>query len=446
MILNKNAHSLKPDERNYLKYINYVFIFGVFLRLFFAIKVVFCVTAHDSGFVSFSPLQINPLGHLGYINYLAEHYAFPEIKPFYPNDIVCQYYHPPVFYIISAIIKNIVNFVGLSDVIAYECIQEINALFSCLCLLFSIKLIDAIDLNLSTKLISVALCAFNPIFIILGVIVNNDCLMTMFCLLALLYTAKWIKESSWKNTILIMCFLVLGILTKTSAILISPAIGGIFIYGFITKKGERLDLLKKFFVFGITSIPLGLSWVIHNYIRFSLPLNYIPSTSTNEIPQNLNNLSRLLLPSLEQLTTLKVDDAHYLNYSNIWGQMFQTMLFDEEILYNPNKIIAISLLWIGIILYITLFVLFICFLLSKAPIAEKILLGISHFGILLMFISFAYQYPCICTVHYRYISVIFVVMVIGSLKYSSDKPKVQKALGILTGIFAFLSSICYILY
>ncbi|MCQ2482954.1 MAG: glycosyltransferase family 39 protein [Clostridia bacterium] len=437
----KKMHNDRTD-----KYVLYVFTAGIIIRIFFALKVIFCVTAHDSGFIDYSPLKIYDIGHLGYINFLSKYKTLPTIELFYPDSIVCQYYHPPVFYVISAIVKSLINNIGLSDVIAYECIQQMNSLFSCLSLLVSKKMIDEIGLTSYPRLIAVALCSFNPIFIILGVIVNNDCLMTLFCLLALLYTAKWIKNSSWKNTMLIMSFLVLGILTKTSAILIAPAIGSIFIYGFITKKHERVALLKKFFVFGITSVPLGLSWIIRNNIKFNLPLNYIPQTAELQIPENLNTFSRMLLPSLKQITTFSVPKEEYLNYTNIWGQMFQTMLFDEGILYNPNKILALVLLWSGIILYLTLFVLFVLYLFSKAPIADKLLLGIAHFGILAMFISFAYQYPCICTVHYRYIAVIFVVMVIGAAKYISSNLKLTKVIGIMTTIFSVSSLLCYLLY
>lgn len=441
---------LKLREQDYKRYAKYVILIAIVFRMLYALKSIFCITDHDIGIIDVSTYELNGVGHLSYIDFLIRNKAFPAVDLNF-TGFPPQFYHPPLFYIVGALIKSIVNSIGLSDVFSYEVIQQVNMIFSCVCLIACVKIIDEFKLSSSTRLLAISICAFNPIFTIIGIELNNDCLMTMFCLFALLYTIRWLKDSSWKNTMLIMVFLVLGMLSKTSAVLIAPAIGAAFLYRLVVSiknKTEIMGLIRKFVVFGVTSIPLGLSWVIRNRILYDVPFNYVPSLPDDQWQYlgNYSPISRILSPSIKQMTSFSTDFADPDNFKNIWGQMLQSMTFDEGILYNPNPILPMVLLWSIAALYLVLLYSFIRYLISKENLAEKLVLGLAHIVLLIMFIAFAYQYPHICTVHYRYIVVAFVVMAIGATKFIEKKNILKRITGILTAISAISFVFAYLLY
>ena len=443
----------KLSQADYKKYTRYLFIFAIVIRQFFALKGIFCITDHDIGLLDMdgSTPILNDVGHLAYVNFLIEHKAFPAIDMNY-TGFPPQFYHPPLFYLIAAFIKVFVTSCNASDVVAYEVIQQVNMIFSCVCLWICKLIMDEIKLSPQSKLIGMAICGFNPIFTIIGAELNNDCLMTMFCLAALLFTIRFLSDTSWKNVMCIMVTLVLAILSKTSGVLIAPAIGAAFIYVFVKKASERKSLFVKYLVFGITSIPLGLSWVVRSYVLYKVPFNYVPVILSKKWQYlgDYSVVSRLLFPSVKQLTTFAPDFYDAESYKNIWGQMLHTMAFDEGILYSPDPVLPLIMLWSILALNVLLVYLFVRFMFSrvnKENVGIKLVFGFTYVVLLVMFILFAYQYPFVCTVHYRYIVAAFVVLAIGSCKYLDSAPeKLVKAFSIVVAVSSVFSALVYILY
>lgn len=435
------------NSTNYRKYAKYILVAAFLIRFIIALSHAFWLYEYDGGLCHLIPLQYYDFGQYGYIKSLAVNKAFPEMVTAASPALGCvsQTYQPPVFYILSALVKILVDSLGFSELIALECIQLMNMMISfcsfCVCL----KMLEEFDFSFVSKLNILILCAFSPIFLLIGLPICNDCLMTFFCLLAILYTLRWRKDPTWKNTLLIMVFLVLGMLTKTSAVLIAPAIGAVFLHRFIKNKNERLMLLRKFVVFAVTSIPLGLSWLIRNKVKYDMSFSFVPKP-WDPLPEDISALSRLGLPSIRQLTNPVVDFFAYREHSNIWGQLFHTFTFPQSIDFKvPSRILAISLLWTGIILYLLLLYLFVRYLISKAPLIDRIFLGTIHFFILFMALVFAFKYPYICSVNFRYIVVIYVVMMFGAFQYVDKNPKYLKIVTTLACLFCLQSFILYIL-
>ena len=137
----------------------------------------------------------------------------------------------------------------------------------------------------------------------------------------------------------------------------------------------------------------------------------------------------------------------------VYGQLVFTAISIILTIFFDVKI-RIEWLKIPFIIIGIIFIVFGFYLDLSAKLKSKLFKNVEEnklitdgvFGILAMFISFAYQYPCICTVHYRYIAVIFVVMVIGAAKYISSNLKLTKVIGIMTTIFSVSSLLCYLLY
>lgn len=438
------------NEKQCRQYIKAIVWFAVILRTLFALKSLFYINAHDAGLEYFSPIQFNNTGHLAYIDYIVKHKSFPAIDITNVLGEPSQFYHPPLFHTIAALVKALVNALGLSDRVAFEVIQQVNMTFSCISLFVCVRILDELALSGKGKILATILCAFNPGFITIGSEMNNDCLMTLFCLLSILYTLRWLKQQTWKNITLIMVFLVLGMLTKTSAVLIAPAIGMAFLYKLITSRDTRIPLIKQYIFFGFTSIPLGLSWVLRNYFRYSVPFNYVPKLTTDSVQYvgNAPLLKRLFVPSIEQLTNSHFDYHKYspVKFSNIWGQMFQTMNLDEGILSNSGRTLTTALNVSSIILYIVLLVMFILYLIRRNRTDERLVLGGTYFSLMIMFVLFAFQYPWICSMSFRYIAVTWVVLAAGAIKYAEKKPRLLLTTSICSFVYSFISIVAYLLF
>ena len=157
------------------------------------------------------------------------------------------------------------------------------------------------------------------------------------------------------------------------------------------------------------SIPLGTSYVLRNWFLFQVPPNYVPNLGPNN-PQYVGSCSvlrRLGLPSIRQLFSARIHWEEPANFCNIWWQTALTMALDEGILVLRNtaqKVCTVLLVWSGAGTVILLLVGTIRSLLSRAvAIPVKLLLGIGYSVLMGSFVVFAFQYPHICTMNFRYI-------------------------------------------
>ena len=443
----RTAERLDPERTAFL-----IILITSIIKMFFALKGIFCITDHDIQLIDINTMKLGDTGHPGYINYLIEHMAFPPIiKEFtsYPP----QFYHPPVFYIIGAVIKSIACALGASDMIAYEIIQQFNMLFSCLCVIVCHKIIRRIGIGGWTGTALITFIACNPIFLIIGAELNNDCLMTLFCLLAIYFTLCWHESRSTKDILLAALTLALGMLTKTSAVLIAPAMGLVFLYDLVNdirqkKLGEK-KTIPRFILFGIVSIPLGLSWVLRNLIVYKVPFSYVPRLpgGTWQYTGDIPLVSRLLVPSIRQFTTCSTDLSDTAHFNNIFGQSMQSMLFDEGILYEPDPVTPIVMMWLMTALVILMAVLFVCFLFSsKEALHLRLMLGGAVIVPVISFIVFYLQYPYICTVHVRYIVTSVVCLAVGAAAFVRHREKCSKIFVLLCFAASFAATFDYILY
>ena len=302
------------DKHDYKHYTDYILLISFILKMFYAIKKIFCVTDHDLQVLEVNPFVIGPTGHLGYINYIIEHLSLPPVITEY-NDFPPQFYHPPVFYVFGALVKGIAEKLGVPEIICYEILQQLNMVFAFLCIYVLYKILNELKISAKMTMMLMLLVAFSPIYLTLGVEINNDCIMTLFCLLAVHRVIIWYKKRTLKDIVLTGLFLALGILSKTSAVLISPALGAVFACAFF-EKGQNSESRKKlagqYGAFLAVSVPLGLSWVIRNYVMYKVPFSYVPAVVGRQ-PQYTGDIpviARLGLPSLKQLTLWKLDIFH----------------------------------------------------------------------------------------------------------------------------------------
>lgn len=438
------------DKHDYKHYTDYILLISFILKMFYAIKKIFCVTDHDLQVLEVNPFVIGPTGHLGYINYIIEHLSLPPVITEY-NDFPPQFYHPPVFYVFGALVKGIAEKLGVPEIICYEILQQLNMVFAFLCIYVLYKILNELKISAKMTMMLMLLVAFSPIYLTLGVEINNDCIMTLFCLLAVHRVIIWYKKRTVKDIVLTGLFLALGMLSKTSAVLISPALGAVFACAFF-EKGQNSESRKKlagqYGAFLAVSVPLGLSWVIRNYVMYKVPFSYVPAVVGRQ-PQYTGDIpviARLGLPSLKQLTLWKLDIFHPEDQPSILGQIIQSQTFDEGLLLNPDPVTPMILLWSYWLLYLFAFYLLVRFVADrKIKLPVKLLLGLLFAVPVASIYMFAFQYPALCSVSARYIAAPLTMLFVAA-GYFADKTAKKWPSAVFSAAIIFVTAFSVIDY
>ena len=438
------------DKHDYKHYTDYILLISFILKMFYAIKKIFCVTDHDLQVLEVNPFVIGPTGHLGYINYIIEHLSLPPVITEY-NDFPPQFYHPPVFYVFGALVKGIAEKLGVPEIICYEILQQLNMVFAFLCIYVLYKILNELKISAKMTMLLMLLVAFSPIYLTLGVEINNDCIMTLFCLLAVHRVIIWYKKRTLKDIVLTGLFLALGMLSKTSAVLISPALGAVFACAFFEKGQDsesRKKLAGQYGAFLAVSVPLGLSWVIRNYVMYKVPFSYVPAVVGRQ-PQYTGDIpviARLGLPSLKQLTLWKLDIFHPEDQPSILGQIIQSQTFDEGLLLNPDPVTPMILLWSYWLLYLFAFYLLVRFVADrKIKLPVKLLLGLLFAVPVASIYMFAFQYPALCSVSARYIAAPLTMLFVAA-GYFADKTAKKWPSAVFSAAIVFVTAFSVIDY
>lgn len=383
-----------------------ILLAGTMLKLIYALQVSCYVSPHDLGRLSDWVQRTN--GHLGYIQYLYQYRHLLQTSPVGAG----QFYHPPLFHLVGAVLFQLFYTEGSPVEPIFELLQIVNTLFACGIAFVGWRILTHLEVTGKKLVVLTAFLSFGPTLYWLGTELNNDCLMTLLQAMTIEQTILWAKKPRTGVIIKMALLLALAMLTKTSAVLIAPAIGCVFLYELIRRirqKSGIAPLIGQFAVFALISIPLGTSYVLRNWIRFQTPPNYVPNLGYPhwQYVGDCTLLQRLGLPSRMQLFSARIHWEVPAKYCNIWWQTFLTMSLDEGILVLRNtahKICAVLLVWSGAGTVILLLVGTIRSLLSRAvEIPVKLLLGVGYGVLMGSFVVFAFQYPHICTMNFRYI-------------------------------------------
>lgn len=417
---------------------------GLLLKLIYAWQVPYNISPHDLDEIS-NWVEIKN-GHLGYIQYL---FQFKSL----PAELSNQFYHPPLFYMIGAVIFQfaLAEKTVPAAINTFEIIQYINMLFSFITTIYIYHILKKLQIKPIWLILITAFITLQPCFYIIGTEINNDCLMTMFSTMAIFYTVSWIQRQSMKNACFIAISVIAAMLSKTSGALIAICIGCVFLYTFVRTKNK--NILVQIFVFVLSMIALGMSWILRCKILHHTPLIYIPKLA-NDSPQYVGNstlLQRIGIPSFEQLFGNSIDFSNSTEFSNIWGQLAITMSFDEYILHINSafkQCAATNLLWLNMIMFILMTIIMIkMFLIKNIKTEYKILIGVGFATLMGSFLKFVFDYPHICSMNFRYIvcSIIFLGMALGLERSQQTKFQTKSTL-ILTSLMLIITILSTILY
>ena len=370
-------------------------------------------------------------GHGEYICYLYENRTLPD---FDPRDIF-QFYHPPLHHIICALWLTIINKLGMSaETTGVQSLQFLTVTYSFLYSVFAYKALGLLDLKPKTVQICTAIVTFHPTLIILSGSLNNDILSSLLSMTAMYYTIKWAKDRKWLDIIIIAFSIGLGMFTKLSVGLLAPGVAAVFLYIFVKNIKEFKKFIPQFVVFGIICVPIGLFWSVRNYVKFDVPLNYVPQLSENS-GQFIDRtpVERLLnwLPFqfASPFTQWEWSGAAYNEFNPIIA-LWKNAMFDEGTFFSRSitlQSFCTALFFSGI--FISLFSAIAFFMMwlknKKAKLENKLLLTGVSLVIFGNYMMFCINYPQVCTENMRYcVPLIFTgSAMLGMYIDSADKIK-----------------------
>lgn len=320
-----------------------------------------------------------------HINYIMQLYTYNSL----PNKIIGQFYHPPLNHFIMSTWLKIADNIFENASTRFESMQLITLIYSIVILIALYKLLDELNIEDKNKIIPMLLFSFYPLYIFLSGSLNNDELVTMFSILALLYLVKWEKKPTMKNAIIIALCIGLGLMTKTSiAVIIIPTV-----YVYFKKLNEVIkedkgvkDLLLQLMVFSMISIILGLWFQIRSLAHGLYTLGII------EPYKYLSIADKSLWERFGISNVLNISDV------NIWSYLIYSSLnffaiTSQNTVYNLIMAILVIILAVDAIYFMI-----------KNKLKNKILL-ITFISWWISYFYLNLSMPYMCSMHSRYMVV-----------------------------------------
>ncbi len=409
---------------------------GVLLRCSYVLLSGLYDRQHDAGaYTGMGTSFVNP-GHIGYIEYIYKFHKLPDINPYE----LFAYYHPPLHHILSYLWLQLNIWLGVSEELAFENLQILPLFYSCLCMSVTWKILETLRIKGNGLFIGLAFMVFHPATIIMAGSVNNDMLTILFMSLTILGTLKWIQNKDLKHLIPLALYIGLGMITKLNSAVLALPVGLIFLMHFISvikgkNKTELLKWIKNYCLFGVVVIPIGLSWIVRNLIRFGeKPGVPVPGETSPMYTADFSLWQRLGIPSLA--------DWHFdfpfhpisaKACSNTWAIMFHTSLFAEEYPTDLSDILLVLCqitFLLAVVLGIATAVLLIAVLLNRSTDMEtRIFLLTGYIIMLISFAAFVVIYPYTCSSDFRYVAIclVYISIALGlGNRYFLQMPYVSK--------------------
>ena len=399
-------------------------------------------------------------GHAAYIEWFYNNMTMPDFDP----RSRWQFYHPPLNHFLMAVFMRVNVAFGMEYSRACESTQVLSLFYASTCTLLGYKLMREVGVGHRAARIPMALLCFHPTLIIMSGSINNDILSITLQLAALLFAVRWYKNPSIRRILCIAAALGCSMMAKTSGGLAAVAIAFLFLCKLIEQRHRFWRMAGQFALFGAVCIPLGLWWQVYNFVRYGMPLSYVPLLSLKEA-QYIGEYTlwqRLFDWSPYQLERVFVafGERSLVNYHeyNILLGLLKTSVFGEFFLFQPDTLgntLSVILFYTNAALVaFSLFAMVWAFCRKSALHWQlRVFFGLLYLTVLGSYVMFCMQYPHTCTQNIRYaVATIFVgLTAIGlTLEDWQSRPRawhrpVRLALGILTGVFCASSTAVYAL-
>ncbi|MDE6747516.1 MAG: glycosyltransferase family 39 protein [Lachnospiraceae bacterium] len=420
---------------------------GFLLRFFYVLFSTIYDRQYDIGMIDLDAGHTVSGGHLAYIQYIYENLRLPNIDP----TSVYQFHHPPLHHFCCAIWMRFCSiFIHNTDVLE-ESIQMVPFICSLLILLVILKILRQFDLREKTVCLLMLLFSFHPALVLLSGSVNNDCMSLLFTLLCVYTTIRWSRKPNMRNIIYIALSISLGMLTKQNVAEMAFPIAFVFIYMFVKQWRERglpEKMIKQFALFGVVSVPIGMSFYVRNLILYKTPLIWVYTLPEDswQYTGNVPVLNRFLWPVLSEMADNLLHFKIGCGY-NVWMQIIRTSVLGEWDMMDVGrsvKVLAVLLMVAGAAMAFLAFIAFCkVFIIGKntIDIPCRIIFVASYLVNLIFYLKFAYDYPHQCSMSFRYIEIelLFPAVALGIIWQRSDKKWFQNGMIALLAAFCLLS-------
>lgn len=318
--------------------------------------------------------------HINYIMYLYTYNSLPD-----SSKNIGQFYHPPLNHFIMATWLKIADIFWNISSVKLESMQYVSIIFSVVILITLYKILKELEVDEKYRIIPMIFFGFYPLQIYLSGSINNDELVSMFCILSFLYLLKWEKNQSYKNSIFIAIFIGLGLMTKTSAVIM--LIPALYIYlktlnKYIHEDNNIKKLIYQAIILMIIVIILG-GW-FHVLNNFQTVTIYPPKEEmrvSTDNPWNRFGISSLLKAN-------KYNIWNYLLYSSISFEIFSS----ENLIIKEMVILAFILI-LDVLYY------------SIKHFKENQIINITNLAWIIFYIYLQISLPYECSMHARYMIV-----------------------------------------
>lgn len=351
-----------------------------------------------------------------------------------------QGYHPPFHHYITATVMRFCDLFGASDKFKLEAAEFPAFVYSIIILFVIYKIARELDLKDEAMILVMALSSFNPLLIYMSRLINNDPLVTLCTSITVLYLIRWYKEPKLKNTLALALAVGLGASSKVSiVVMIIPLL--VTYFKKLHESVEDTKLVKNILIYGlifsVVSAPLVFWYQIRNAIKFNqMPFGVVTALEDLKV-ENTDFVNRWLI-NKEWFT-----DKLYYNASNVWAYVINSsILFVMDVAF-----LNFTLLTSMRIVTIALAVIFVGSIIKnlKEDFSYKILI-ITVLTWLISFIHFNNSMPYSCTMHARYIPIIFIIAILFIAKlYEKTEDKSLKLLIKILSILYVIGTISIIL-
>ena len=413
--------------------------FGMLMRAGYVLFHDIHTLQNDDGtYTGFGTEMINN-GHIGYIEYIYKFFHLPDMNPYDHFG----YYHPPLHHIIEAIWMTVQRLLGVDEALAFENLQVPTLIYSGLCMVVMLCILLESGIKKDYLPLGLALFAFHPRMMVLGGSVNNDILALLLLLATIWRTLVWIRNKTFGNIILIALSLGFGMISKLNTAICAFSIALIFLMHFISviRSGDKKavgNAFLQYVVFGVISIPIGLSYIVRNLVLFGeKPGIPSPALIPNESIMYTGEYSVWSIIGIPSIAELHAEfPFHPLSAAaihNTWVILFQTGLFAEGYPMGiSNSLLAFAQIAYvaSIIAGILATIVFITGYLKKLfgeirekkPVLRTTFLTFTYIFMLLSFCLYVFKYPYTCSSDFRYMTASLVFTSLG-IVYACDEIK-----------------------
>ena len=196
---------------------------GIVMRVGYMLYTPFRMRGHDIG-------GYDQTGHFAYMYQIFSTGTLPQTNAY-------QFYHPPFAHIVQALVVKVFSWFqpGADVNVLFEAAKIVPCFTSCAVLWVCRSICRETKLSGRATALALAVVAFQPTFYIYSASVNNDPLMLLLFMIAVLYTIRWYYAPTIKNILFTALAIGLGMMTKLSAATVALFTAPVFLAVFVKR-------------------------------------------------------------------------------------------------------------------------------------------------------------------------------------------------------------------